>query len=377
LSDKSITNLKEVSAPTADDLTLVVTDVATLPTNKKSTLATFFNKIPTWLGFSTTPIVYTTGEIDVTTPVSFLSITGSTTFSLPAGTIGQVKVLVCTVAASTPVGVLTPVASSNDGYDTITFNEVGQSVTLIYSNSSWIMLSAKGFRDGNADVMILEDDVTLDDASVSLEFDAIKAEDASFRIALQDTIPSNFASNQSLTDATDIVFNQFDAKEVARIHDGAVVPTVSGTTYTLSAGTGFGFRRRILTLSAGGGNNLTLTAADSGAIIYVTPTEPVDLILPLVGTETGIWFEIIFAAKVNKAFEIKTSGQDGNDNITVMNQYVGPSQNFDVGGSDHDVLYIANANIGTRIEIINCAGGAAEKWHAYVRSLGSQAATIS
>ena len=182
---------------------------------------------------------------------------------------------------------------------------------------------------------------------------------------------------QSNADGVDTVFKQYDGTEVARIYDGAVVPTVSGTTYTLSAGTGFGFRRRILTLSAGGGNNLTLTAADSGSIIYVTPTEPVDLILPLVGTETGIWFEIIFAAKVNKAFEIKTSGQDGNDNITLMNQYVGPSQNFDVGGSDHDVLYIANANIGTRIEIINCAGGAAEKWHAYVRSLGSQAATIS
>ena len=182
---------------------------------------------------------------------------------------------------------------------------------------------------------------------------------------------------QSNVDGVDTVFKQYDGTEVARIYDGAVVPTVSGSTYTLTAGTGFGFRRRILTLSAGGGNNLTLTAADSGAIIYVTPTEPVDLILPLVGTETGIWFEIIFAAKVNKAFEIKTSGQDGNDNITVMNQYVGPSQNFDVGASDHDVLYIANANIGTRIEIINCAGGDAEKWHAYVRSLGSQAATIS
>ena len=182
---------------------------------------------------------------------------------------------------------------------------------------------------------------------------------------------------QSNADGVDTVFKQYDGTEVARIYDGAVVPTVSGSTYTLTAGTGFGFRRRILTLSAGGGNNLTLTAADSGSIIYVTPTEPVDVILPLVGTETGIWFEIIFAAKVNKAFEIKTSGQDGNDNITVMNQYVGPSQNFDVGASDHDVLYIANANIGTRIEIINCAGGAAEKWHAYVRSLGSQAATIS
>ena len=191
------------------------------------------------------------------------------------------------------------------------------------------------------------------------------------------TTPKVTTSIQASTDAADVVLNQYDGTEVARIHDSAVVPTASGTSYTLSAGTGFGFRRRILTLSAGGGNNLTLTAADSGSIIYVTPTEPVDLILPLVGTETGIWFEIIFAAKVNKAFEIKTSGQDGNDNITVMNQYVGPSQNFDVGGSDHDVLYIANANIGTRIEIINCAGGDAEKWHAYVRSLGSQAATIS
>ena len=183
---------------------------------------------------------------------------------------------------------------------------------------------------------------------------------------------------QSNVDGVDTVFKQYDGTEVARIYDGAVIPTLTGSgSPTLAAGTGFGFRRRILTLSAGGGNNLTLTAADSGAIIYVTPTEPVDLILPLVGTETGIWFEIIFAAKVNKAFEIKTSGQDGNDNITVMNQYVGPSQNFDVGGTNHDVLYIANANIGTRIEIINCAGGAAEKWHAYVRSLGSQAATIS
>ena len=183
---------------------------------------------------------------------------------------------------------------------------------------------------------------------------------------------------QSNADGVDTVFKQYDGTEVARIYDGAVVPTVSGTTYTLSAGTGFGFRRRILTLGSGSNSaDLTLTAADSGAIIYVTPTEPVDLILPLVGTETGLWFDIIFAAQVNKAFEIKTSGQDGNDNITLMNQYVGPSQNLDVGGSDHDVLYIANANIGTRIEIINCVGGDGERWHAYVRSLGSQAATIS
>ena len=144
MADKSIANLGKVSTPTSEDLTLLVTDVATLPTNKKSTLATFFNKIPTWLGFSTTPVVYTVGEIDVTTPVSFISVTGTTTFSLPAGTTGQIKILVCTVATSTPAGTLTPIASANDGYDTIIFNEVGQSATLIYENSGWIVISLGG-----------------------------------------------------------------------------------------------------------------------------------------------------------------------------------------------------------------------------------------
>ena len=144
MADKSIPKLESVTTPTSEDLAIIVTNVSSAPANKKSTLATFFNKIPTWLGFSTTPIVYTTGEIDVTTPVSFLSVTGTVAFSLPAGSIGQIKMLVCTVAASTPAGVLTPIASSNDGYDTLTFHEKGQSATLIYENSGWIVISLGG-----------------------------------------------------------------------------------------------------------------------------------------------------------------------------------------------------------------------------------------
>ena len=144
MADKSIPKLESVTTPTSEDLAIIVTNVSSAPANKKSSLATFFNKIPTWLGFSTTPIVYTTGEIDLTTPVSFISVTGTTTFSLPAGTTGQIKILVCTVATSTPVGTLTPIASANDGYDTIIFNEVGQSATLIYENSGWIVISLGG-----------------------------------------------------------------------------------------------------------------------------------------------------------------------------------------------------------------------------------------
>ena len=144
MSDTSITKLDSLVTPASEDLAIIVTNASSAPANKKSTLATFFNKIPTWLGFSTTPIVYTTGEIDITTPVSFISVTGTTTFTLPAGTTGQIKILVCTVAASTPVGTLTPIASANDGYDTIIFNEVGQSATLIYENSGWIVISLGG-----------------------------------------------------------------------------------------------------------------------------------------------------------------------------------------------------------------------------------------
>jgi len=144
MADKKIVNLTALETPAADDLAIIVTDASTTPSNKKSTLATFFNKIPTWLGLSTTPIVYTSGAIDITTPVSFLSVTGSVAFSLAAGSTGQIKILVCTVASTTPVGTLTPVASSNDGYDTIIFNEVGQSATLIYENSGWIVISLGG-----------------------------------------------------------------------------------------------------------------------------------------------------------------------------------------------------------------------------------------
>ena len=311
MADKSIAKLESVTTPTSEDLAILVTDAASAPTNKKSTLATFFNKIPTFLGLSTTPIVYTVGEIDVTTPVSFLSVTGSTTFELPAGTIGQIKMLVCTVAASTPVGTFTPIASANDGYGTITFNEKGESVTLIYENSGWIILSR--------------------------------------------TTPSRVDSTG---------------------------PTSAGTSASFSAGSGFGYRRKVLTLGSGNDDNtLTLTAADSGSIIFVTPTNAVTLILPLVGTETGIWFDIIMADKINKAFLIKTSGQDGADNISVMNQLTASTgtttTSADVGAADHDILTFTNALEGSRIELINVAGGAAEKWHAYVRSLDTVVATIA
>ena len=144
MADKKITALNAATALTTDDLFHVVDDPSGSPTNKKITATNVFSKIPSYVGLAATPATFTSGAIDVTTPISFLSATGTVAYSLAAGTAGQIKMLVCTVAASTPVGVLTPVASANDGYNTITFNAVGETATLLYTNSGWMILALGG-----------------------------------------------------------------------------------------------------------------------------------------------------------------------------------------------------------------------------------------
>ena len=188
MADNKIIELTEAKAPASTDLALLVADPSTNPSNKKLTLATLFNKIPSWLGLSQTPVTYTSGAIDVTTPISYISVTGTEAYSLVAGSTGQIKILVCTAAAAVvlnnitlednttggpgvielnsgqsteigfsgeilledstevPDGVITPVASANDGYNTITFTDVGQSATLIYTNSGWVILSLGGMN---------------------------------------------------------------------------------------------------------------------------------------------------------------------------------------------------------------------------------------
>ena len=141
MADKKITALNAATALSTDDLFHVVDSPASSPTNKKITVDNVLNKVPSYLGLAATPATVASGVIDVTTPVTFCSVTGTVAYSLAAGTAGQIKMLVCTAVSGTPVGVVTPVASANDGYNTITFNAKGQTATLIYVNSAWMIIA--------------------------------------------------------------------------------------------------------------------------------------------------------------------------------------------------------------------------------------------
>jgi hypothetical protein len=142
MADKRIGELNALTATANTDLTLI-SDTSASET-KKITIENLFQTIPTYVGLAVTPATVTSGVIDITTPISFISVTGTQAYSLAAGSAGQIKMLVCTVAATTPAGVITPVASANDGYNTITFNTIGQTATLLYVNSAWMILSLGG-----------------------------------------------------------------------------------------------------------------------------------------------------------------------------------------------------------------------------------------
>lgn len=188
---------------------------------------------------------------------------------------------------------------------------------------------------------------------------------------------------QGNTNGTDIIVKQYDAIELARFHDGGNLPTASGTSTSVSSlSTGLGYRRRVIALGSGHDNNvLTLTGADSGCVIAVTPTNNVTVKLPLVGTDlVGFWFTLVTVGTGDKDVEIHTNGTDNNDTFLMQcceTVDTGTrSQTSDIAGSK-DVLTVTNPDKGTTIDVLCVAGGDAEVWIARTVSTGSVATTLS
>lgn len=86
--------------------------------------------------------VVTSGALNLNKPVHELSVTGTVAYTLAAGTTtGQRKRIICTVAASSPVGTLTITSPENTAglvcATTFCFDAVGQAVDLVWTGSKW------------------------------------------------------------------------------------------------------------------------------------------------------------------------------------------------------------------------------------------------
>lgn len=81
------------------------------------------------------------GAVNLTTPITSLTTTGaSQALTLADGTVGQIKIVVHTVDGGSAV--LTP--TTKIGFSTVTFTNVGDAVTLVYTSAGWAIIGSRG-----------------------------------------------------------------------------------------------------------------------------------------------------------------------------------------------------------------------------------------
>ena len=143
MADKKITALTDLSTGVAGaDLLHVIDDPTGTPINKKVSVTNFVNNLPSFIGFSNSYEDIsdaTQTAISITKAVTLLQTSGSVATTLADGTvIGQLKVII----NDTDGGTSQCTPADPLGYVNIDFADDGDSVTLMWTGTSWAIVAA-------------------------------------------------------------------------------------------------------------------------------------------------------------------------------------------------------------------------------------------
>jgi hypothetical protein len=148
MADKKITALTALGTGLAgEDLLHVIDDPSGTPVNKKITVDNVFGYIPSLIALNQTPQALTApGAVSLTETVTHVTLPASAealTLTNVGAKNGMIKIITC-VTAGGGVGTLTITGPGSAAYNVVLFDAIGETLTLIHTNSLWYVLSING-----------------------------------------------------------------------------------------------------------------------------------------------------------------------------------------------------------------------------------------